>query len=471
MDAARAWPVETALRSARESVAVVIPALDERANLDLLLPALRAELGLLGVSFEIVVVDGGSADGTAGAAEAHGARVLRQRERGYGGALLAGFAGTSARWVLTMDADLSHGCEFLTALWRRRTEGDIVIASRYVPGGEAVVGRARGVLSRALNRAFAWALALPIRDLSSGYRLYNRTVLEGAHFSARDFDALEEIVIRAYNAGHRVVEVPFRYAPRRNGSSHVRFLRFGRAFARTFVRMWRLRNSTAAADYDWRAFDSPVWLQRAWQRRRHRAVLGLVEGGGRILDVGCGSSRIIVDLPDAVGLDVAHAKLRWLRARHGPLVQATAERLPFADASFAAVICSQLVEHLPDTAALWGELARVVAPGGVLVLGTPDYARPLWRAIEWIYGKILPDAYAGEHITRYTRRALIHRLAELGFDVEARRYVFSCELVLKARRLHPAVLLPGTDRRGATARTARAGRPPRDRRDRAATGS
>ena len=464
-------PTQAPEDDARESLAVVIPALNERANLELLLPALRMALVRLAVRCEIVVVDGGSRDDTAEVAGAHGARVVRQRERGYGGALLAGFGATSASWVLTMDADLSHGCEFLGELWQRRGEGDIVIASRYVAGGDAVVGWIRGLLSRALNRAFAWALALPIRDLSSGFRLYKRSVVESARFAARDFDALEEIVIRAHNAGHRVVEVPFRYMPRRNGTSHVRFVRFAFAFATTLVRMWRLRNSAAAADYDWRAFDSRIWLQRAWQRSRHRTVLGLLEGRGSILDVGCGSSHIIVDLPDAVGLDLAHAKLRWLRPRHGPLVQATAECLPFGDASFATVICSELVEHLPDGGAVWSELERVLAPGGLLIVGTPDYRRPLWRVIEWVYGRILPDAYAGEHITRYTRTRLAATLAELGLEAEEYRYVFSCEMIVRARKGAAAVPRPDTDRRPATACSDRDDRSPRGRHGRAATGS
>jgi len=455
----------------QESLAVVVPALDERPNLELLLPALRAALARLAVPFEIVVVDGGSTDGTADVAARHGARVVRQRERGYGGALLAGFAATSASWVLTMDADLSHRWEFLADLWCRRGEADIVIASRYVAGGEAIVGWARGLLSRLLNRTFAWALALPIRDLSSGFRMYRRSVVEGAAFAARDFDALEEIVIRAHNAGHRVVEVPFSYMPRRNGTSHVRFARFALAFLATFVRMWRLRNSASAADYDWRAFDSPVWLQRRWQRSRHRAVLGLVEESGSVLDVGCGSSHIIADLPAAVGLDVNHAKLRWLHPRHRPLVQASATVLPFADGSFRTVICSQVVEHLPDSDALWRELGRVVAPGGCLILGTPDYGRPLWHAIEWAYGVLLPDAYAGEHITHYTRRGLARRLAELGFEVERCRYVCSCEMIFKARKPRGPLPCQGSGRRGATACTPPAARSAPARRARAATGS
>src|SRR5215831_3343569 len=90
------------------NLAVVIPAWNERENLDLLLPALREVISRLGLSAEIVVVDGDSRDGTRAAAERRGARVVLQQEPGYGGALLAGFAATTAPYLVTMDADLSH---------------------------------------------------------------------------------------------------------------------------------------------------------------------------------------------------------------------------------------------------------------------------------------------------------------------------------------------------------------------------
>jgi glycosyltransferase involved in cell wall biosynthesis len=83
-------------------LAVVIPAWNERENLELLLPALRETLQDLGVTFEIIVADAGSKDGTREAAEHRGARVVQQQERGYGGALLAGFAATRAAYVVTM---------------------------------------------------------------------------------------------------------------------------------------------------------------------------------------------------------------------------------------------------------------------------------------------------------------------------------------------------------------------------------
>ena len=70
-------------------------------------------------------------------------------------------------------------------------------------------------------------------------------------------------------------------------------------------------------------------------------MLELVRGCRRVLDVGCGSSRIVLDLPGAVGVDIRQNTLRWLSWRRRGLVRASCDRLPFADGSFAGVIHSR----------------------------------------------------------------------------------------------------------------------------------
>jgi dolichol-phosphate mannosyltransferase len=421
-------------------LAIVIPAWNERENLDLLLPAIREMVNSLDLTAEIVVVDGGSHDGTCQTVERRGARVVPQQERGYGGALLAGFAATTAPHIVTMDADLSHRPVFLEEFWKRRDDAEVVIASRYVAGGQTDMGWFRRLLSHLLNRIYGRVLSLPVRDLSSGFRMYRRDVMAGLNLQARDFDMLEEILIRIHAEGWRIQEVPFHYMTRGSGRSHARLFKFGWALLKTLVRMWRLRNSVAAADYDYRAFDSPIWLQRYWQQTRHRIVLGYLEGREGILDIGCGSSRIILDLPAAVGLDILQNKLRWLRSRHRVLVRGSCERLPFRDRSFASVINSEVIEHIPDTPAVLTEMWRVLRPGGILVLGTPDYGRWPWWILEWIYGKVLPGAYAHEHITHFTHEQLSERLRVAGFEILGCQYVGFCEMIFKVRK--PSAVSP-----------------------------
>jgi ubiquinone/menaquinone biosynthesis C-methylase UbiE len=97
-------------------------------------------------------------------------------------------------------------------------------------------------------------------------------------------------------------------------------------------------------------------------------------------------------------MDLAIRKLRWLLAPGRMLLQADMNRRPFRDGAFAAVVCSEVIQHVPREEVKLAEQARVLPPGGVLVLGTPDYERRLWRTLEWIYGKALPGEYVKEHI-------------------------------------------------------------------------
>jgi ubiquinone/menaquinone biosynthesis C-methylase UbiE len=133
--------------------------------------------------------------------------------------------------------------------------------------------------------------------------------------------------------------------------------------------------------------------------------------------VGCGSSVILQSLNDAVGLDILANKVRYMRRYGVPIVQGSIMALPFREASFDCVVCSQVIEHVVDDSALFAELTRVLRPGGLLILGTPDYATVGWRVIEPLYGVFAPGGYKEEHITHYTKASLERIAAQLGFDV------------------------------------------------------
>ena len=245
-------PEQTDLLSAQVSteeaspdLSIVIPALNEQQNLELLLPLISDAVKDLQVEAEVIVVDGGSHDDSKVVARKLGARVVEQTERGYGGALLTGFAAARAGYVITMDADLSHPPEFLKDFWQQRKESDLLVASRYVPGGQADMGIGRRILSTILNRTYAVLLAMKLRDLSSGFRMYDRRVLKTLDLKARDFDVLEEILVKIYVNGGRVREVPFHYQARNSGQSHAKLIKFGWAYSKTLLRMCRLRYGKA----------------------------------------------------------------------------------------------------------------------------------------------------------------------------------------------------------------------------------
>jgi dolichol-phosphate mannosyltransferase len=419
----------------RLDLTVVVLALNERENVRRLIPDIQKTLASAGMRYDLLVMDGGSTDGTGDVAASLGARVHRQTRRGYGGAVAEALQITQSDYVLMMDADLSHPAPFLNELWKAREQSDLVVASRYVPGARFDAPFLRKVLSRILNVVFTRFLVLPIHDVSSGFRLYRTEAFRNIPLQGTNFETLEELLIKAFLEGRTLSEIPFHYAPRQEGRSHVHFVRFAICFLKTLYHMWALRASIAAADYDDRAFDSRIPLQRYWQRARYGIVVRWMRDcPGTLLDVGCGSSRIIQHLKNAVGMDVLVPKLRYLRAKSQSVLQGSVFELPFADQTFEGLVCSQVIEHIEGGPRPFEEMARVLKPGGRLVIGTPDYGRPWWPAIERVYKLVHPNGYADEHITHYTLPSLTKHLEAAGFDVLDHHYILGAELNVLARR-------------------------------------
>ncbi|HPO16110.1 MAG TPA: glycosyltransferase [Candidatus Hydrogenedentes bacterium] len=417
-----------------QTVAVVIPCLNEADNLKLLLPQIWTVLREMALPAEVYVIDGGSTDDTTAVAQQQGAHVIRQRGTGYGGAIKTAFEDITSTYIITLDADLSHHPAILKYLYEMRERAEIVIASRYVKQGYGAMPWSRKILSGILNRVFRRILDIPVHDLSSGFRLYRRKAVAALNLEFNSYAVLQEILVKAFCQGYQVKEIPFHYLPRRHGKTHARLIRFGIDYLKVLFKMWRLRNSIASADYDSRAFNGFIPLQRYWQRRRYHIILDYLGDALRVLDAGCGSTQILDGAPQIVGMDILIRKLRFMRRPGRKLVQASTFNLPFKDHAFQTVISSEVIEHVAESEALFDELARCVEPGGVLILGTPDYSRWQWPLIEWFYGHLKPSGYAEEHITHYTFDRLKQHLDRLGFVIEDNTYILGGELIIKARK-------------------------------------
>ena len=227
-------------------VSIVIAAWDERSNVEALTRRLSAVLDGLGASWEIVWVVAGS-DGTREvleglAGEFPGLRVLCESEPGgLGAAFRRGFEATAhdADVVVTMDADLNHQPEEIPRLLAAfRDHGcDVLIGSRFVPG--ATVDRMPGwkaALSRSLNPVMGWLFRVPVRDLTSGYRLYRAEVLGKLRFSSRNFAFLPELLIEAARAGLYLREEPIRFTYRVHGKSKMRLWTTACSYLGLFLR-------------------------------------------------------------------------------------------------------------------------------------------------------------------------------------------------------------------------------------------
>ena len=223
---------EPARSAARPGPWVIVPTYDEAENLDSISAAILGALP--GVT--LLVVDDGSPDGTGeiadGLARADDrVRVLhRAAKTGLGRAYLAGFGVAlqgGATAVLQMDADWSHDPAALPGLLAPIIDGsaDLVIGSRYTPGGGVVDwGLTRRVISRGGSLFARIMLRLPAHDLTGGFKAWRASTL-----AAIDFDGIHaggyvfqiEMTYRASRAGARIAEVPITFRDRRIGQSKM----------------------------------------------------------------------------------------------------------------------------------------------------------------------------------------------------------------------------------------------------------
>ncbi|MGQ0520608.1 MAG: polyprenol monophosphomannose synthase [Actinomycetota bacterium] len=235
--------------------AIVIPTYEEAGNIGVVLPRVRAAVP----DGEVVVVDDASPDGTADLAEKVGADlggitvVRRTGPRGFGAACRAGFAWALERdfdVVVGMDADLSHDPSALPSLLGGIEHGaDLVVGSRYVPGGAIPKWPAhRRALSRWGNRYATAVLRLPLSDATSGYRAYRASSLRAIDLDrvrANGYGFLIEMVYRVARQGGRIGEVPIVFVDRERDGSKMS----GRivAEAMALVTLWGVRDLARSA--------------------------------------------------------------------------------------------------------------------------------------------------------------------------------------------------------------------------------
>ena len=383
------------------------------------------------MSTEIVVVDGGSKDQTWQVAEQLGARCILQRRLGYAGALIEGFNAAQGEYVLTLDSDLSHPPELLKEIWAARTEADVIVGSRFAEGGQSEAPFMRHLLSVILNGVFSLGLSIPVKDISSGYRLYKREALNLKTYRPENFNILQEVLVRAYAGGFSVKEVPLHYEERASGSSNVSLVKFAISYLPTFYRLWKLRNSVATADYEYRSYHSRHPLQRYWIRKRLALTKHFLGEPKRVLDIGSGSNYLATTLPDLVAVDVEAQKVRFL-SRLGVRAQvADAEKLPFVNESFDQVIMSQVLPYLGNVDAAVKEANRVLVKGGTAVVCVPDSRRLAWMVFGFLYG-MLPNVKASQRkaTTPFTRISVVDCFANNGFRALKYRYICGAELVI-----------------------------------------
>jgi dolichol-phosphate mannosyltransferase len=206
---------------------VVIPTYNEAKNLVALLPE------ILQFHLDVLVVDDGSADGTAEVARNFDrVRVLsRPKKMGLGSAYIEGFSQVLKEdydLIIQMDADGSHRADDLKKLLEhseKETSVDLFIGSRWVRGGKIENwSRHREILSRGANRYSQLLLGSAVRDMTSGFRIYRTSLLrkmELSQITSQGYGFQIEMTREAERVGGRIVEVPITFIERTIGKSKM----------------------------------------------------------------------------------------------------------------------------------------------------------------------------------------------------------------------------------------------------------
>jgi dolichol-phosphate mannosyltransferase len=232
---------------------VIIPTFNEAENLESIVGTVR---GLLPPSRRILVVDDSSPDGTGEiaerlAAETEDVEVMhRPVKEGLGPAYLAGFRRAleqGAERVVQMDADFSHDPADVPRLLEATNDADLVVGSRYVPGGGVTEwGALRRFVSRGGGTYARIMLWVRVRDLTGGFKCWRREALEAIHFDSVDSKGYAfqiEMTYRAIQAGFKAVEIPIIFRDRRVGESKMSRAIFAEAIWRVPVLRFRVRRS------------------------------------------------------------------------------------------------------------------------------------------------------------------------------------------------------------------------------------
>jgi SAM-dependent methyltransferase len=203
---------------------------------------------------------------------------------------------------------------------------------------------------------------------------------------------------------------------------------------------------SVAGDYQYRALHSGHPMQRFWHRGKLAMIDQLIRphlrAGSCLLEIGCGAGNLLLQATVAgsypVALDLSMQALTFVRSRleeaqSGPeapsgfgCAQAIGESLPFPEETFDCILLSEVIEHLEVPEISIGEAARVLCPGGRLLITTPNY-RSFWPLMEWAVDRLnMAPKMAGEqHISRFHPSALKKMLVQAGLRLEYAGSIYS----------------------------------------------
>ena len=409
------------------TLSVVIPAYNERfLAAELLRRVLAADPP--GISeLEVIVVDDGSTDGTReilrriAATEPRLRYIEHAENAGKGAAVRTGIAAATGDLIVFQDADLEYDPRDYAKLVRPFIEdgADVVYGSRFLPGDRRRVLYFRHTLgNRFLTFVSNWLTDLNLTDMETCYKMFRAPLLKSIPIRSNDFAMEPEITAKVAKRECRVFEVPVSYSGRTYREGKKIGWRDGWKALRAMVKYWIVDDVYAEDEYGSHILHSLEKVRRfnAWMAD---AVVPHV--GARVLEIGAGIGNITSHLLPRelyVVSDVNPHYLRYLEnfAMGKPYLQVARvdleEAADFAPWSAACdtVVCLNVLEHVRDPLVGLRNIARVLEPGGKLLLYVPQ-GEGLYSSLDEVLG----------HRCRYSREMLEAELRATGLELESLR--------------------------------------------------
>ena len=211
-------------------LSIVVPAHNEKENLEILLKKIASSIKPSVIDHEILIVDDNSTDGTGEFADRIAAKnkrirvIHRSGGASFGKAIKAGFDATAGVVIVPLMGDLSDDPADILQLLAGLEDGfDIAVGSRFVPGS-SVEGypRLKMLANRCFNAFATTVFGLRIKDLTNAFKAYRREVLRSIHIESEGFEINAEIPLKAHLLGYSMVEVPVHWRGRSKGVSKLK---------------------------------------------------------------------------------------------------------------------------------------------------------------------------------------------------------------------------------------------------------
>jgi dolichol-phosphate mannosyltransferase len=228
---------------------IIIPSYNESENLKILLPRLLAMGDEHLHSYEIIVIDANTTlDNTKDICQdPHIVYVNRTPANYYGDAIRTGILTARGEFIISMDADGSHPPEFIPTLIAHADSNDLLIASRYIPGGFTENQASLVWMSKILNLVYSYILKINIYDISNSFRCYRAAKVKSLKLECNNFDVAQEIIVGLLRQfpDLKTHEEPFHFLRRVHGKSKRHLSVFIYSYFKTLIKLYRISKKAA----------------------------------------------------------------------------------------------------------------------------------------------------------------------------------------------------------------------------------